>query len=101
MNYDIKIANNQEGQGKLELDRLGFLAKHVKSISKKALLLRMFGYSRVGLPQKYNKYLNVYLTGQYSDQKVTALNLDADQFRELPIQLDAFQDRSDLRKLTP
>lgn len=101
MNYDIRIANNQEGQGKIELDRIGFLAKHIKSISRKALLLQMFGYSKVSLPRKFNNYLNVYLTGQYSDEHSTALNLDADNFGKLPVQLDTFRDKLELQNLTP
>lgn len=101
MNYDIKILNNQEGTGKLELDRVSFLSKHIKSISRKALLLQMFGYSKVSLPNKYKKYLNVYLTGHHSDKNTTALNLDADNFNKLPVQLDAFRDKSELQNLTP
>ncbi len=34
MNYDIKLINNYEGKGRIELDRIEFLAKHIKSIAK-------------------------------------------------------------------
>ncbi|MCC5916164.1 MAG: hypothetical protein JJU02_02435 [Cryomorphaceae bacterium] len=101
MNYDIKIENNREGRGRLELDRIGFLAKQLKSISKKALLLQMFGYSKVSLPRKYNKYLNVYLTGQQQNDHGVALNLGADNFSGIELQLDAFRDKTQLHDLTP
>lgn len=101
MKYDIKITNNQEGQGRIELDRVAFLAKQVKSISKKALLLHLFGYSKVSLPRKFNKYLNVYLSGHFTEEKTTALNLDADNFGKLPMQLDMFRDKAALQDLTP
>lgn len=101
MNYDIKVINNYEGSGKLELDRVAFLSRHVKSIAKKSLLLQMFGYSKVSLPKKYQKYLQVFLTGNESHQDETLLTLDADNFSKLPIQLDAFRDKSELQNLTP
>jgi len=101
MNYDIKIANNYEGQGQLELDRVGFLAKHLKEVSKKALLLQMFGYSKVRLDSKLKKYLNVFMTPPAENGNETLFTLDAANFSALPIQLDAFRDKSQLATLTP
>ncbi|MEX2633658.1 MAG: hypothetical protein WD267_06465 [Balneolales bacterium] len=101
MNYDIQILNNHEGLGKLELDRVGFLAKKVKTISQRALLMQLFGYSKVSLPRKFKTYLNIYLTGQYSENEVTGFNIEADNFGNLSVQLDAFRDKTELQNLTP
>ena len=101
MNYDIRINNNLEGQGKLELDRLGFLAQIIKKIAQRALLMQLFGYSKVSLPGKYKKYLNIYMSGQYADNQTTGFNLDTDNFGTIPLQLDAFRDKSNLKELTP
>lgn len=101
MNYDIKISNNYEGIGKLELSRVAFLSTHIKSIAQKALLLQLFGYSKVLLPNKYKKYLNIFLTSKNAENSETFITLDSDTFQELSIQLDAFRDKSSLQKLTP
>jgi hypothetical protein len=101
MNYDIKIANNYEGKGQLELDRVGFLAKHLKEVSKKSLLLQIFGYSKVSLDNKLKKQLNVFMTSLSESGGETLLTLDASNFSELPVQLDAFRDKSQLKTLTP
>lgn len=101
MNYDIKIANNYEGIGQLELDRVGFLAKHLKEVSKKALLLQVFGYSKVRLDSKLKKYLNVFMSAPAESGGETLFTLDAANFSELPVQLDAFRDKSQLKTLTP
>lgn len=101
MNYDIKIANNFEGQGQLELDRVGFLAKHLKEIAKRALLLQLFGYSKVRLDKKIKKHLNVFMTSPGETTQETTFTLEAENFDELPIQLDAFRDKSQLHSLTP
>ena len=61
MNYDIKILNNYEGNGRIELNRMAFLSSHVKAIAQKALLLQLYGYSKVSLPTKFQKYLNIFL----------------------------------------
>lgn len=101
MNYDIKIANNYEGAGQLELDRLGFLASHLKEVAKKALLLQKFGYSKVSLDNKLKKYLNVFMTPPSESSGETLFTLNAADFSELPVQLDAFRDKSQLQTLTP
>jgi hypothetical protein len=101
MNYDIKIANNYEGKGQLELDRVGFLAKHLKEVSKKALLLQLFGYSKVRLDNKLKKHLNVFMTPPAESSGETLFTLDAADFSELPVQLDAFQDKLQIQTLTP
>lgn len=101
MNYDIKIANNYEGAGRLELERLSFLARHLKTIAKKALLLQLFGYSKVTLDSKLKKHLNVFMTPPARSGNETLFTLDADSFSELPIQLDVFRDKSKLHSHTP
>ncbi len=101
MNYDIRIVNNYEGKGRLELERLAFLSKHVKSIAQKALLLQAFGYSKVSLPRKYKKYLHIFLTNTGVADEDTLLTLDADNFQDLPIQLDLFRGNPQLDSLTP
>ena len=101
MNYDIKIANNYEGIGQLELERLGFLTNHLKDIAKKALLLRLFGYSKVRLDGKLKKHLNVFMTAPSESSEETLFTLDAADFSELPVQLGAFRDKSQLKNLTP
>lgn len=101
MNYDIKITNNYEGLGKLELGRVAFLSAHIKSIAQKALLLQLFGYSKVSLPSKYKKYLNIFLTAKDAENSGTLITLDSDTFQDLSIQLDAFRDKSSLKDLTP
>ncbi len=101
MNYDIKILNNYEGPGKLELGRVAFLSSHIKRIAQKALLLQLFGYSQVSLPSKYKKYLSIFLTENSPESSETVLTLDSDAFRDLPVQLDAFRDKSILKDLTP
>lgn len=101
MNYDIRIVNNYEGKGRVELERLAFLSKHIKSIAQKALLLQAFGYSKVSLPRKYKKYLHIFLTNTGVEKEDTLLTLDADNFQHLPIQLDLFRDKAQLSSLTP
>lgn len=101
MNYDIKLINNYEGKGRIELNRLEFLAKHIKSIAKKALLLQLYGYSKVSMPKSLNKYLNVFLTQTKGDDGSTILTLNADKFRNIPVQLDLFREKQELNMLTP
>ena len=101
MNYDIKISNNYEGAGQLELDRVGFLAKHLKEVAKKALLLQIFGYSNVKLDGKLKKHLNVFMTPPTKHSNETTFTLDADNFRELPVQMDAFKDKTQVHTHTP
>jgi hypothetical protein len=101
MNYDIKIINNYEGKGRIELDRMEFLAKHIKSIAQKALLLQLYGYSKVSMPKNLNKYLHVFLTQTQGMDGSTILTLDADYFQNIPLQLDLFKDKQALNTLTP
>jgi hypothetical protein len=101
MNYDIKIINNYEGKGRIELNRMEFLAKHIKSIAQKALLLQLYGYSKVSLPKNLNKYLYVYLTQTKGDDGSTILTLDADNFKNISQQLDLFKEKQNLNTLTP
>ena len=101
MNYDIKLINNYEGKGRIELDRMEFLAKHVKSIAQKALLLQLYGYSKVSMPKNLNKYLHVFLTQTKADDGSTTLTLDADNFQNIPLQLDLFKEKQNLSTLTP
>jgi len=101
MNYDIKIVNNYEGEGRIELNRLAFLSSHVKSIAQKALLLQLFGYSKILFPKKLQKYLNIFLTSTSSKENETMLTLDAAYFKDFPVQLELFRDKSYLKDLTP
>jgi hypothetical protein len=101
MNYDIRLINNYEGKGRIELDRMQFLAKHLKSIAQKALLLQLYGYSKVSMPNYLNKYLNVFLTQTQGVDEDTLLILDADHFINIPVQLDLFQEKQALNALTP
>lgn len=101
MNYDIKLINNYEGKGRIELNRLEFLAKHIKSIAKKALLLQLYGYSKVSMPKSLNKYLNVFLTQTKGDDGSTILTLEAENFQNIPVQLDLFREKQELNMLTP
>jgi len=101
MNYDIKLKNNYEGIGRIELNRMQFLAKHIKCIAQKALLLQLYGYSKVSMPQKLNKYLHVFLTQAHGMDGDTVLTLDADNFKNIPMQLDLFREKQSLKTLTP
>lgn len=101
MNYDIKIINNFEGRGRIELNRIEFLAKHVKSVAQMALLLQIFGYSKVSLPAKLKKYLNIFLTGTQDNDGMLALTLDAENFKNLEYQFDLFKEKQELSGLTP
>ncbi len=101
MNYDIKLINNYEGKGRIELARMEFLAKHIKSIAQKALLLQLYGYSKVSMPKNLNKYLHVFLTQTKADDGSTTLTLDADNFQNIPLQLDLFKEKQNLSTLTP
>ncbi len=100
MNYDIKIVNNYEGKQRIEFNRLSFLSSHVKSIAKKALLLQLFGYSKISLPKKLQQYLNIFLTQTNSNENETMLTLDAEYFNNLPGQLELFRDKANLNDLT-
>lgn len=101
MEYDIKIMNNIEGAGRIEVDRLSFICNQLKNISKMSLRLHLFGYSKVPYSSKYNKFVNMYLTGQKIIENATALYLNSDNFSELPIQLNVFQDKTGLKNFTP
>jgi hypothetical protein len=101
MNYDIKLINNYEGKGRIELDRMEFLARNLKSIARKALLLQLYGYSKVSMPKNLNKYLHVFLTQTAGLDGHTILTLDADNFQNIPMQLDLFKEKQALNTLTP
>ncbi|MFQ3575377.1 MAG: hypothetical protein SNJ77_02975 [Cytophagales bacterium] len=101
MNYDIKLINNYEGNGRIELDRMEFLAKHIKSIAQKTLLLQLYGYSKVSMPKNLNKYLHVFLIQTAGIDGNTILTLDADNFQNIPMQLDLFKEKQALNTLTP
>jgi len=101
MNYDIKLINNYEGKGRIELDRMEFLAKHIKSIAHKALLLQLYGYSKVSMPKNLNKYLHIFLTQTAGVDGNTILTMDAENFQNIPMQLDLFKEKQDLNALTP
>jgi hypothetical protein len=101
MNYDVKLINNYEGKGRIELDRLEFLAKHIKSIAQKALLLQLYGYSKVSMPKNLNKYLHVFLTQTAGLDGNTILTLDADNFQNIPVQFNLFKEKQSLNTLTP
>lgn len=101
MNYDIKIINNYEGTGRIELDRLQFLATHIKNIAQKSLLLQLYGYSKISVPKKLNKYLHIFLTQTQGGNNETILTLDADNFRNILVQLNLFEEKPDLNTLTP
>jgi len=101
MNYDIKLINNYEGSGRIELDRVGFLTRHLKSIAKKSLLLQLYGYSKVSIPKRLNKYLHIFLTQTQGQEGDTILTLDAENFSNIPVQLDLFREKEALRTLTP
>lgn len=47
MNYDINIIGNKEDNGKIEFDRLSFLAKSTKDIASKALMFKYKGFSQI------------------------------------------------------
>jgi hypothetical protein len=87
--------------GRIELDRVEFLAKHIKSIAQKALLLQLYGYSKVSVPQKLNKYLHIFLTRTTGGDGNTILTFDADNFQNIPVQLDLFKEKQALNTLTP
>jgi hypothetical protein len=93
--------NNYEGKGRIELNRLSFLSSHVKSVAQKALLIRLFGYSKITLPRKLQKYLNIFLTHTSSGENETMLTLNAEYFKNLPVQLELFRDKSSLNDFTP
>lgn len=101
MNYDIKLINNYEGKGRIELDRMEFLAKHVKSIAQKSLLIQMYGYSKVSLPSNLVKYLKIFLTQTQGNDGDTTLTLDAENFQNIPVQLDLFNEKQSLSTFTP
>jgi hypothetical protein len=101
MNYDIKLINNYEGKGRIELDRMEFLAKSMKSIAEKSLLLHLYGYSKVSIPKELNKYLNIYLTQTKGIDGSTILTLDAENFQQIPIQLELYREKAALSTLTP
>lgn len=101
MNYDIKLINNYEGKGRIELDRMEFLAKHVKDIAQKALLLQLYGYSKVSLPSHISQYLDIFLTQTQGSDGETILTLDTDNFQNIPVQLDIFKEKQSLNTLTP
>lgn len=101
MNYDIKIINNYEGVGKLELNRMAFLSNRIKSIAQKALLLQLYGYSKISLPQALKKQLNIFFIQSKAVTEETQLTLDADNFQAVFAQIDAFRDIIFLQNLTP
>ncbi|SDA96756.1 hypothetical protein SAMN03080617_04280 [Algoriphagus alkaliphilus] len=101
MNYDVKLINNSEGKGRIELDRMGFLAKHIKGIAQKTLLLQLFGYSKVKMPRNLHRYLDIFLTQTQEGDGDTILTLDAESFKNIPIQLNLFTEKEALKDLTP
>ncbi|MCS6834181.1 MAG: hypothetical protein NZ521_11450, partial [Flammeovirgaceae bacterium] len=100
MNYDIKLTNNYEGKGRIELRRVEFLAKHIKNIAQKALLLQLYGYSKVPMPKHLNKHLQIFLTQTNGIDDSTILTLDADNFQNILVQFD-LKEQQHLNTLTP
>lgn len=99
MNYDIKLINNPEGSGRVELDRIEFLAKHIKSIAQKALLFELFGYSKVNLPRNLTKVLEIFLIQTQGKEDETLLTLDAEYFKDIPVQLNSLRKSNPSRKV--
>ncbi len=101
MNYDIKIINNYESKGRIELDRVKFLATHIKNIAQKSLLILLYGYSKISLPSSLKKHLQIYLNQTQSNDGYVVFTMDADYFKNIPLQLRLFEDAPPLDKLTP
>lgn len=101
MNYDIKIVNNYEGQGRLEFDRINFLTKNIKALATKVLLLQIFGYSKVSTPASLKKYLDMYFNELVGKDGNTILTIDTDNFKNIPTQLDLFTEKELLSEMTP
>lgn len=101
MNYDIKLIHNYEGEGRIELHRLALLATQFKNIARKALLLELFGYSKVAMPPGLSEHLSIFLTQTRGSDGETIFSLDAAGFQHIPRQLDLFQEKTSLQNLTP
>lgn len=105
MNYEIKISNAIEEDGKIDLIRLATIAESISKIAEGALQIRLKGasISKGRKKQSLKNSLQVTLSGLKKGS--TVLCLEADMFKDTlnDIQLDIFRSESqlDLQEQTP
>ena len=105
MNYELKISNAVEENGKIDLIRLSHIAEGIRKVAEGALQIRLKGISSVKGRKKsfLRESLKVSLTGIKTGS--TVLCLEAEKFKNSleDIQLDMFRRESqiDLQEQTP
>ncbi len=105
MNYELKISGAIEGNGKIDLVRLGTIAEGISKIAEGALQIRLKGVSLSKGRKKASlkKSLRITLSGLKKGS--TILCLESEKFKDTldHVQLDIFRSESqvDLQNETP
>jgi len=105
VNYELKISNAIEDNGKIDLSRLARIAESINKIAEGALQIRLKGISVIKGRKKESlkKSLKVTLSG--IEKGSTILKLESEKFKDTldHIQLDIFRGESqvDLQEQTP
>jgi hypothetical protein len=105
VNYELKISNAIEDNGKIDLTRLASIAESINKIAEGALQIRLKGISvtKGRKKESLKKSLKVTLTGLKKGS--TILKLESEKFKDTldHIQLDIFRSESqiDLQEQTP
>lgn len=106
MTYDIKIKGDAANNGTIELEKMSNIARATKEIAQKALMLRVFGYSDLKVPQAFSDALQIRLEKiSGSEEEGTHLLLGAANIKERikDFDLDSMKPGlvDELAKLTP
>jgi hypothetical protein len=105
VNYELKISDAIEGNGKIDLVRLATIAEGISKIAEGALQIRLKGVSlsKGRKKESLKKSLRITLTGLKKGS--TILCLESEKFKDTldTIQLDVFRSESqiDLQDQTP
>lgn len=105
MNYELKISNAIEDNGKIDLTRLTSIAESINKIAEGALQIRLKGISLTKGRKKESLKRSLKVTLSGLEKGSTILKLESEKFKDTlnHIQLDIFKSESqvDLQEQTP
>lgn len=105
MNYELKISNAIEDNGKIDLARLTSIAESINKIAEGALQIRLKGVSVTKGRKKESLKRSLKVTLSGLEKGSTILKLESEKFKDTlnHIQLDIFRSESqvDLQEQTP
>ncbi|MGN6802891.1 MAG: hypothetical protein ACTHJN_13395 [Ginsengibacter sp.] len=104
MNYDIHLRGSENDNGLIEVDRLNLLTQSTKEIARKALMLRVGGFSEIRASKNLMKALSIFLErvgGNKTEGTYLLLNCEHFEKNIESLQLNAFKPAEELLQLTP